>query len=163
MQKRVTAGVTPDRASNVLLPGRYNFDAVVVGHRIETGQVVVTEEKIDSFAALSGDHFEIHMRDDAAQAKGFPGRVAHGLLVLSLIDGLKNQAPAQFDAIASLRWHWTFAKPVFVGDVLHAVIDIQEKRVTSRADRGILELDVCVRNQNAVVVQRGTNLLMIHR
>ncbi|PSL17216.1 MaoC family dehydratase [Shimia abyssi] len=143
--------------------GRYSFAAVEVGDRVQTGLVTVTGEAIDRFADLSGDRFAIHMDDDAARAKGFPGRVAHGLLVLSLVDGLKNQAPAQFDAIASLGWDWTFSAPVFIGDVLEVEITVLEK-IESRSNpaRGILRLGFVVTDQNGDTVQRGTNKLMVH-
>ena len=64
--------------------GRYGFDAVAPGDLIETDRVTVTAGRIDAFAEMTGDRFDIHMDDTAAQARGFPGRVAHGLLVLVL-------------------------------------------------------------------------------
>lgn len=143
--------------------GVHGFDAVDVGDRVETARATVTADAIDAFAALTGDRFEIHMDDAAAQALGFPGRVAHGLLVLSLVDGLKNQAGAQFRAVASLGWDWTFARPVFVGDTIGARIEVIEKRAVSRADRGILRLGFEVAAGDGRVVQRGTNLLMVLR
>lgn len=148
---------------SVLPPGRHGFDAAAPGDRIETGKVTVTAAMIDAFAALSGDRFAIHMDDAAARARGFPARVAHGLLVLSLIDGLKNAAPAQFDAIASLGWDWTFRAPVLVGDRLGATFIVQERRATSNPGRGVLTLDVTVRNQREEVVQAGINRLMVVR
>ena len=95
-----------------LPPGRYGFDDANPGDRIETDALSVTPALIDAFADLTGDRFEIHLSDAAAQRHGFPARVAHGLLVLSLIDGLKNQCPAQFNAVASLGWEWSFRAPV---------------------------------------------------
>ncbi len=143
--------------------GRYGFDAVSPGDFLETGRITVTAEVIDAFAEMTGDRFEIHMEDAAARKHGFPGRVAHGLLVLSLIDGLKNQAPAQFDAIASLGWDWSFARPVFIGDAIGAKITVADKRETRKPDRGILKLDFDVTNQDGETVQRGVNRLMVYR
>jgi acyl dehydratase len=122
---------------------------------------MVTAEAIDAFAALTGDRFVIHMDDTAARARGFDGRVAHGLLVLSLVDGLKNQTPAQFDAIASLGWDWRFAAPVIAGDTISATVTVAAKRMTSRPDRGILTLEFSVRTEGGREVQRGTNQLMV--
>ena len=119
--------------------------------------------QIDAFADLTGDRFEIHMDDDAAKALGFPGRVAHGLLVLSLVDGLKNQAHARFRAVASLGWTWRFDGPVFIGDTITATITVVGKRPTRRPDRGIVSLDFVVRNQNGETVQSGQNQLMVVR
>lgn len=134
-----------------------------MGDWLKTGARRITAEAIDSFAALSGDRFAIHMSDESARAYGFPGRVAHGILVLALIDGLKNEAPAQFDAIASLHWDWGFKAPVFIDDEIAARIAVMDKRTTRHADRGILTLALEARNQKDELVQAGTNLLMVHR
>lgn len=149
--------------TGTLAPGRHGFDAVTVGDVIETKRRKVLVDDIDAFAALSGDRFEIHMDDEAANRHGFPGRVAHGLLVLSMVDGLKNQADAQFRAIASLGWHWSFRRPVFVGDEIAVRIEVIEKRTVSKPDRGILTLSFNVTNQNGEIVQDGTNLLLAYR
>jgi acyl dehydratase len=74
-------------------PGRYGAGALSPGDRVRSDAVTVTAESVDRFADLSGERFAIHMNDRAAEEMGFPRRVAHGLLILSLIDGLKNQAP----------------------------------------------------------------------
>lgn len=143
--------------------GRYGLAGLAVGDRIDAGQATVTEEMIDSFAQLTGDRFEIHMDADAARRHGFGGRVAHGLLVLSLVDGLKNQAPAQFRAIASLGWDWRFVAPVLAGDTIHVEIEVTALRETSKPDRGIATLDFDVTNQHGKPVQTGVNRLMLYR
>ncbi len=103
------------------------------------------------------------MSDTAAKSHGFPGRVAHGLLVLSLVDGLKNRAPAQLKAIASLGWDWSFRRPVFIGDEIGATITVEAKRTVTKPDRGILTLAFDVTNQRGETVQSGTNLLLAYR
>ena len=144
-------------------PGVQSFDAVETGDHYATGDIEVTADLIDRFADLSGDRFEIHMDDEAARRYGFPGRVAHGLLVLSLVDGLKNQAEARFRAIASLGWTWSFRAPVFIGDRIGAAITIADKRTTGKPDRGILTLEFDVTANGDRTVQSGTNLLMVYR
>ena len=146
-----------------LAPGLHGYEDVTIGDRIDTATALVSEAAIDAFAALTGDRFEIHMTTEGAARHGFPARVAHGLLVLSLIDGLKNQCPARFHALASLGWDWSFRRPVFAGDSIHAQITLQAKRPTSRPDRGILTLAFEVQNQHGAVVQLGTNQLMAYR
>lgn len=143
-------------------PGRYGLAVLRVGDVIETAFTPVTVAKIDAFADMTGDRFEIHMDTAAAQNHGFPDRVAHGLLVLSLVDGLKNQAPAQFEAIASLGWDWGFAAPVIAEDEIGATITVRALRATSDGKRGIATLDFDVRNQRDETVQRGVNRLMIY-
>ncbi|WP_299967670.1 MaoC/PaaZ C-terminal domain-containing protein [uncultured Roseobacter sp.] len=143
-----------------LKPGLYGFAHLSPGDRIRTTGRPITAAMIDDFAELSGDRYAIHMDDAAAQARGFAARVAHGLLILSLIDGLKNTAPARIDALASLGWTWDFTAPVHVGDMITATFQVAEKRTTSSGKRGIVILDVSVTNQSGDVVQSGQNRLI---
>lgn len=149
-------------SAQILAPGRYGLADLKIGDIIETGRRKVGIEEIDAFADLTGDHFEIHMNKAAAKKYGFPDRVAHGLLVLSLVDGLKNQAPAQFAAIASLGWDWGFSAPVFADDEISATITVKALRSTSDGKRGIATLDFGVRNQRNETVQCGVNRLMVY-
>jgi acyl dehydratase len=141
----------------------YSFDDLMPGDWFATPELTIRESHIDRFAELSGDFFEIHMSDAHAQKLGFPRRVAHGILVLALTDGLKNQSVARLDAVASLGWNWSFNKPVFVGDTIHAVVTVIDKRQTGRPDRGIARLRFDVSNQKGETVQSGTNELMMLR
>ena len=146
-----------------LLPaGRFGFGDVAQGDVVETGAVTVTAAMIDQFAGMTGDRFEIHMSDAAAQRHGFAARVAHGLLVLSLIDGLKNQAAAQFKAQASLGWDWSFQAPVLAGDTISATITVISIKPVSAGDRAVVTLGFDARNQSGVTVQQGTNRLMVY-
>jgi len=107
----------------------------------------VTAAVIEAFAEMTGDRFEIHMSDEAALRHGFPARVAHGLLVLSLVDGLKNDAIARFRAVASLGWTWRFSAPVLAGDTIKAEVKVADKRTTHNPARALLRLRFVVRNQ----------------
>ncbi len=149
--------------SRKLGPGLYRFDDLAVGDWFETGGIVVTEAHIVGFAGLSGDFFDIHMDDRAAEARGFPARVAHGLLVLALIDGLKNRAEPRLDAIASLGWDWRFTAPVFAGDRISATATVEALDATRKPDRGVLRLGLVARKDGGEIVQDGATTLMMRR
>ena len=103
----------------------------------------MTESHIVAFAGMSGDFFDVHMDDEFAREQGFPGRIAHGLLGLCLVDGLKNRAEAQLQAVASLGWNeWSFKAPILAGDSIEATIRVAEMRLTSSGDRGVVQLGV---------------------
>ena len=146
-----------------LAPGRYGAQDVEVGDWIDCGSVTVSARHILAFADLTGDRFEIHMSDAAAQKHGFDRQVAHGLLVLSLVDGLKNQAPAQFNARASKGWDWTFKAPVLAGDVIKAALEVTKISPARLPDQAVLELTFKVTNQDGTVVQLGSNRLLAYR
>ncbi|WP_417725460.1 MaoC family dehydratase [Salipiger sp.] len=150
-------------AGRLLEPGRYRLSRLSPGDRIETAAERISTARIDAFADMTGDRFEIHMDRDAARRHGFADRVAHGLLVLSVVDGLKNRTPAQFEALASLGWDWQFRAPVLAGDTIRATITVQELRETSNPERGIVTLAFDVTNQRGDTVQRGINRLMVYR
>ena len=155
--------MTADREGRVLKPGLYGYDDVSIGDVVETGDATVDAKLIDDFAAVSGDEFAIHMDAASARDLGFADRVAHGLLVLSLADGLKNRATAQFKAVASLGWDMRFSAPVTAGDRIRVRVTIAGMRLTSREDRGILTLEFEVTNQKQEIVQAGRNRLMVQR
>jgi acyl dehydratase len=139
------------------------YEDVEPGERFATGGIVVTESHVMGFAGLTGDFFDLHVDEEFARSLGFPGRVAHGILGLAIVDGLKNRAETRFRAVASLGWNWKFTRPILIGDRIHAEIEVQSKRETRRADRGILVLAFEVKNQKDEVVQEGTNDLMVLR
>lgn len=98
------------------------------GGRFKTGMshredVVVTAEEIASFARLSGDLNPVHLDDGAARAAGFPGRIAHGMLVASAFSRVLGQTFPGAGTIyisQALQFH----KPVFPGQALQVELKI---------------------------------------
>lgn len=132
------------------------------GDAFITPGITVSEAQILGFAGLTGDFMPHHTDEKFATDLGFRGRLAHGLLVLGLVDGLKNRSLIQFDVIAALNWDsWRFVGPVYVGDRIDAEITIAAKRLTKSGTRGIVTLDIKVRNQHGEIVQEGKNQLML--
>ncbi|MDE1949358.1 MAG: acyl dehydratase [Burkholderiales bacterium] len=132
-----------------------------VGLAFETGAIDVTESHIVAFAGLSGDFFDLHMDDAFARAEGFAGRVAHGLLGLALIDGLKNRGAIRLDAIASLEWNWRFVAPIYAGDRIRGRIEVLSARPTRHPGRGVVRLGIEALNQQGRTVQEGSNTLLV--
>lgn len=146
--------------SEPLVAGAYGYNDLSVGDRMNTGSAEISADLISAFATLTGDKYALHLDDEAAHQRGFPGRVAHGLLVLSVVDGLKFQSGAKPDGLASLGWDWRFEKPVFAGDTIRAELTVVTKRKTSSGARGIIAFRFDVFNQNGERVQHGTNELI---
>ena len=104
------------------------------------------------------------MDEAFARTTPFGRRIAHGMAVLSIATGL-SQALGIFEGtlIAFLGLEWNFLKPVFIGDTIHGVQTIAEKRETSKPDRGIVIIAAEVFNQNGEVVQKGKRTVMMMR
>ncbi|MBR0642954.1 MaoC family dehydratase [Plastoroseomonas hellenica] len=142
---------------------RLHYEEITPGMAWQTGGITVTEAHLLAFAGLSGDFYDIHVDDAYAQALGYPGRIAHGLLGLAMADGLKNRAQTQLAAIVSLGWRWRFVGPILIGDRLQASIRVTGLRPTRHADRGIVTLGFDLRTQRGETVQEGENDMMVHR
>jgi acyl dehydratase len=150
-----------EKEGRLLEPGMYHFDNIEIGDHFVTSGVTVTETHVVNFAGVSGDLYDIHLDDVAARDAGFPSRIAHGLLGLSLADGLKTRCPVRLQGLATLSWNWSFRAPIVIGDRINVEISVAALRATKRPDRGIATLSLVILNQTGKVVQEGeTQMLM---
>lgn len=137
------------------------YEDLTIGASWETPAITITESQIGMFAGLTGDFADLHVDEQFARDMGFDGRVAHGILGLGLIDGLKNRSGVRLAVVAALNWNWRFSAPLYIGDRLRARLVIEDKRMTRRGDRGILTLGITGLKQDGTVVQQGQNQLMV--
>lgn len=139
------------------------YDDVTVGDVGISPTFTVTAEHIMTYADLTGDHTPVHTDEAYARTTPFGTRVAHGLLGLSLADGLKTQADLQFLPGMSLGWTWDFRLPIKIGDTVHVKFHIASMRLTKKVGWGIVVLASELINQKGEVVQLGEHRLMIPR
>lgn len=137
------------------------YEDLAIGASWETPAITITESQIGLFAGLTGDFADLHVDEQFAREMGFDGRVAHGILGLGLIDGLKNRSGVHLAVVAALNWSWRFSAPLYIGDRLRARLVVEDKRLTSRGDRGILTLGIVGLKQDDTIVQQGQNQLMV--
>ena len=131
------------------------------GQKIESERRVVSAADIDAFCELSGDRNPLHTDDEHARAAGFTGRIAHGLLVLSIASGLGSDED-DWAIGAYLEESRRFVEPVLPGDEIHSVSEITEvRRSRSKPDRGIVTLQVATRNQRDEIVLKGTDVVLV--
>ena len=129
-------------------PFRYRFSELEIGKTIETKARTITMEDIEHFAHFTGDTFYAHMDEEAAKANPFfPGRVAHGYLILSFAAGLfVDPAPGPVLANYGLD-ELRFLTPVSAGDAIKVRLTAKSKK--KRNDEyGEVKWDVLVTNQN---------------
>ncbi|QEL27048.1 acyl dehydratase (plasmid) [Bosea sp. F3-2] len=145
-----------------MLPGKF-YEEIQIGDERLTPRVTVTEGHVLAYAGVAGDFSPIHMDEVYAQSTVFGGRIAHGLMGLSLTDGMKVQSGFFHDGIA-LGWSWNFKKPIRIGDTLQVKFRVADMRIPkSRSDMGILIVAIALLNQHGEVVQEGEHRLMVPR
>ncbi|SFU02672.1 phenylacetic acid degradation bifunctional protein PaaZ [Sedimentitalea nanhaiensis] len=109
-------------------PFQRTFNEIEIGETLHTKPREVTLEDIAHFAEFTGDTFYAHMDEDAARANPFfPGRVAHGYLLLSFAAGLFVQPdPGPVLANTGLN-ELSFQKPVSPGDSIKVRLTCKRK------------------------------------
>ena len=142
-------------------PFRLRFDELPIGYTIRTAPRTVTIEDIEHFAHFTGDTFYAHMDEDAAKANPFfPGRVAHGYLILSFAAGLfVDPAPGPVLANTGLE-ALRFVKPMSPGDSMQVSLTAMAK--TRRNDEyGEVRWAAVVTDQEGETMATYTLLTMV--
>jgi acyl dehydratase len=93
----------------------------------------VSQEDIDAFAELSGDHQWIHVDVERAKAESpFGTTIAHGNLTLSLVDGFRGELISSTGFALGVNYGWNkirFPAPVPVDSKVRAkaeVVSVEE-------------------------------------
>lgn len=142
-------------------PFQRTFREIAIGETLHTGPRTVTLDDIEQFAHFTGDTFYAHMDEDAAKANPFfPGRVAHGYLLLSFAAGLFVQ-PDPGPVLANTGLNGlSFQKPVSPGDSIQ--VQLTAKRKTQRTESyGEVAWAVILTNQTGEQVAEYELLTMV--
>ncbi|GJD48756.1 Bifunctional protein PaaZ [Methylobacterium crusticola] len=109
-------------------PFRCHFEELEIGRSFHSAERTITLEDIEHFARFTGDTFYAHMSEEATRGHPFfPGRVAHGYLLLSFAAGLfvdPDPGPVLANyGLDSLR----FLKPLRPGEAIRVRLTAKEK------------------------------------
>ena len=141
-------------------PFTRKYGQLSIGETLHTKSREITLDDIEHFANFTGDTFYAHMNDEAAKRNPFfPGRVAHGYLLLSFAAGLfvePNEGPVLANTgLDNLR----FMKPVEAGDSMKVRLTVKAK--TRRTDEyGEVRWHVTRTNQHDELVAEYERLTM---
>ncbi|MDO6442720.1 MaoC family dehydratase [Marinobacter sp. 2_MG-2023] len=101
-----------------------------------------SESDTIAFGEISGDANPIHYDEHFAVAKGFRGKICHGLLV----GGMITEVGGQVGWLAS-GMNFRFRRPVYFGDTITCVFTITEVDERNRA-----KAEAVLSNQHSEVV-----------
>ncbi|UAJ81607.1 phenylacetic acid degradation bifunctional protein PaaZ [Leifsonia sp. ZF2019] len=134
-------------------PFRKSLATLRIGDQVASASRRVTLDDIEAFATFTGDTFYAHMDEEAAAANPFfPGRVAHGYLLVSWAAGLfVDPAPGPVLANYGLE-DLRFLTPVSPGDSIR--VTLTAKQITPREtdEYGEVRWDARIRNQHDELV-----------
>ncbi len=116
----------------------------------ESFTVTVTQEMMDAFLNLTGDCSPIHVDEDYAKGRGYPGRVVYGMLGASFFSTLAGvYLPGEHCLLHGVDCK--FARPVFVGDTL--TVSGTVTHVSEAVSEA--EIKATITNQDGKKVTRG--------
>ncbi|HEV2056992.1 MAG TPA: MaoC/PaaZ C-terminal domain-containing protein [Methylomirabilota bacterium] len=139
------------------------FEDLKIGQEFTSPGRTVTEADIVIFAGLSGDYNVLHTDAEHMKSSIFGERIAHGLLGLSIQQGLasRGEPAAAHGPLSALRWK--FKGPIKIGDTVHVLSRIAAKRDGPDARRGLVTMVRRLVNQRGEVVQEGETEYVVER
>jgi len=135
---------------------RLYFGDLPLDKTFVTSGRTITEADVVAFAGLSGDYNSLHVDETFAASTPFGGRIAHGLLVLSIASGLSTRLPVLVALQPSLlgmtevTCHWL--APVRIGDTVRVELTFTAAQRTRSGTRGRVTERRVVLNQDDVTV-----------
>ncbi|MEZ4845459.1 MAG: MaoC/PaaZ C-terminal domain-containing protein [Bdellovibrionota bacterium] len=138
------------------------FEDIELNKVYSSGERVMTDGDIKTFAELSGDFNPLHMDDAFAKANLFGQRIAHGLLGLSIASGLKTDEPP-LHILAFKEVSWKFKRPIFIGDKIHLETKAIEKTDARMPGTGDVLVERKLINQDGKVTQEGIFTLLVKK
>lgn len=136
------------------------FD-IEVGDEFLSPSRTISESDILQFAGLTGDLNELHTSEVFAASTQFKNRIAHGMLVLSMANGLYMRSNIFNSSVFLGIKDWKSTAPVYIGDTIRLKLTILSKRPTKDGKRGIIVMQYNVVNQEDLSVAQGEFTRMV--
>lgn len=141
------------------------FDDLQVGTEYVSAARTICEADIISFAGLSGDFNPLHIDREFAANTTHGERIAHGLLVLSIISGLSTRTTLMLglaeQMVGLLNLECRFRQATKIGDTIHARLTVAGLRRTSKDGTGVLTLNREAIDQAGRVVMESVWTLLV--
>lgn len=140
------------------------FDDISKGDCFVSSRRSVTETDIVSFSAITGDYSVLHSDlQYIREQTPFRDRLAQGWLIITIQSGLDSALKA-WRMLAYLGMERRFTGPVYPGDTIHVVYEVEAVRPSSsRPEAGVVTLRCDVTNQDGNVVCEGSETFLVER
>jgi len=145
-------------------PFQKSLEDLRIGDQVVSEAREITLEDISHFAEFTGDTFYAHTNEEAAAANPFfPGRVAHGYLLLSFAAGLfvwPDVGPVLANyGLENLR----FITPVSPGDKVRVTLTAKQIIPRETDEYGEVHWDAVLKNQNDEIVAAYDVLTLVSK
>ncbi len=101
-----------------------NYEQIKEGDVFTSPKREITAADIDAFAELTGDNNEIHTSEEYAKNSRFGTRIAHGMLVMGIANGMYVRMGIFKNSVLMEIKEWKLMRPVKLGDVIYLKLTI---------------------------------------
>lgn len=139
------------------------FEDFTIGMRFVLPSRTMTDAIFLAFQAASGDNHPVHYNVEYCRARGMPNMLAHGLQTLIQTAPGAGLFPYLIEdsLVAFLEQSSRFHKPVFAGDTLYPLLEVNE--LTPRRTTGVIGLKSTVHNHRRELVLDGDMRFIIRK
>ena len=139
------------------------YEDFEVGARYPTRSRLITDADHEAFCALVGYDVPLFLDNDYARSRGLAGRICPSHLVMSFSTAMTGDLfQGSVVALAGIE-NAKFLRHVMPGDTLHTEVEVMQKRLTSKPDRGLVVFRDHVYNQRDEEVFRNDKHALIRR
>jgi acyl dehydratase len=137
------------------------FEDFSVGQRFTSGSRTVSAADLSDFTRLSGDDHPVHT--DPGQPGGPMLQSPFGLaLAMGLLQTLELHGDRSATTVLGLLdTHWSYRRPVGVGDELHLDLTIVRCRRRCSGDRGVVTRHMVLADAEGETRQEGTTSVLL--
>jgi acyl dehydratase len=139
------------------------FEDFSLGERFVLPSRTMTEALFLAFQAASGDNHPIHYDVEYCRRHGMPHMLAHGFQVLIQTAAGAGDFPfmTEDSLMGFLEQSSRFLNPVYVGDTLYPVLEIDE--LSANRTTGVIGMTSTVHNQQGTLVMSGRQRYLVRK
>lgn len=105
--------------------GGKTFRELQIGDYAEKTDII-TFEKADCYAAVTGDYNPIHFNTNTARQSRYKQPIAHGMILAGFISGVVGMSLPGSGCIYETQT-FSFRRPVFYGDIIRTRVTVVQK------------------------------------
>lgn len=121
----------------------------------------ITQDLINNYANISGDHNPIHVNEEYAESTKFGMRIAHGMLNLGIVSEMLQES-FQEDWRFGGRIKAKFTAPVYSGEVISTygtIISVQPSTLIPTITE--IQCTIGCKKENGSIVIEGSAILKV--
>jgi acyl dehydratase len=140
----------------------YHWEELPAGTTFSTGARTISETDLITLVTWTGINEPLFLDASRARDFGYEGRLCPGLLSYCLAEGLVVQTGVFHDTgMAFMGAELKQVGPVYVGDTIHADVEITESRASRNPERGVVTSRVSVVSDRVGLVLEYTPVRLV--